>query len=144
MLPLHRRDGFTLIELMIVVVILGLLAAIAIPNFLNFTDRARMASVKSNCHTTQLVCEDFAIRNDGIYPMTTGDAAADGSTMITLLPAGQRLMNPFTAANTEPVDGAAATIGQTGYLPNLQAGIPAGYTIEGFGKSALVITLTTG
>lgn len=45
---MSRQRGFTLIELMIVVTIVGLLAAIAIPNFLRYQAKSRQAEVKTN------------------------------------------------------------------------------------------------
>ncbi|MGB3340789.1 MAG: prepilin-type N-terminal cleavage/methylation domain-containing protein [bacterium] len=66
------KKGFTLIELMVVVVIIGILAAIAIPNFISMQKRAKEASVKSNMHTLQLAAEDFSTLTEGIYAFDCG------------------------------------------------------------------------
>jgi len=60
--------GFTLIELLVVITIIGILAAIALPNYIKAKDKAKEAEVKANCHTIQISLERYATDHSGAYP----------------------------------------------------------------------------
>ena len=71
MLKFHRKSkGFTLIELMIVVAIIGILAAIAIPRFANLIDRAREARTQGNLGSLRSALAICYGATDGTWPAT--------------------------------------------------------------------------
>ena len=61
---MDKEKGFTLIELMIVVAILGILAAIAIPNFMRFQAKSKQSEAKTNLGAIGTTAEAFRSEND--------------------------------------------------------------------------------
>jgi len=124
----HNRGGFTLIELMIVVVIIGILAALAIPKFMKVSGKAKTAEAKT------ILKEIFTLEKAHFNEHDYYVAFASGSTCGQIgfdLPEGNSRFNyqvtctdssaDFEARATESVDvdGDGAT---TGYLTMNQDG----------------------
>jgi type IV pilus assembly protein PilA len=65
------EGGFTLVELLVVMLILGLLAAIAIPSFFNQREKAKDADAKAAARTAQTAIETYATGNQGSYSNAT-------------------------------------------------------------------------
>lgn len=74
------RKAFTLVEILIVVVILGILAAIVIPQFTSASEEAQVSSVQSQLQTIRNQIELFRVRNNGTPPTMAAlfDPAANG------------------------------------------------------------------
>jgi prepilin-type N-terminal cleavage/methylation domain-containing protein len=63
----RKRNGFTLIELVTAVVIVGLLAAVAIPRFTGSREQSLIASMKSDLHNLAMFQEDFLLDSAVYY-----------------------------------------------------------------------------
>jgi prepilin-type N-terminal cleavage/methylation domain-containing protein len=141
----RNTRGFTLIELMVVIAMLGVLVAIAIPNFIGLQDRAKEGSLKANMHTFQMASEDYGVQHGGVYSL-------DANGVVGLLPGGDsHFLNAFARTwgiGTAWEDRAAFSAnvssipGITSYADS-SSGLT--YNIKGYGKNnALTIVLSPG
>jgi prepilin-type N-terminal cleavage/methylation domain-containing protein len=65
--PLREQSGFTLVELLVVLLILAILSAIAIPSFFSQREKARDADAKADLAVARTAMETYSADNDGTY-----------------------------------------------------------------------------
>jgi prepilin-type N-terminal cleavage/methylation domain-containing protein len=78
----QNRKGFTLIEVVVVTVVIGVLAAVAVPRLAGSKDKAYVAAMKADLHTIAIYEEQFAAENHGQYfgGTATPDTPLNGFT----------------------------------------------------------------
>lgn len=151
-----RKRGFTLIELMIVVAIIGILAAIAIPNFLKFQAKSRQSEAKSNLSgiATSEIAYFAEVQSWGVSSGNNGDFgmigwAPQGSTRYAyLLGTGGTTSTPNTVGlGTVIIEDSNGTCGAgtagncdaeatcAGYTPGVSnAAATSGFTANAMGN----------
>lgn len=88
-LKIHRNQkGFTLIELMIVVAIIGILAAIAIPQFAAYRERGYIASMKADCNSIRTGEEAYFVDNNEYLAVTIAAEATSALPGVPVLSDG--------------------------------------------------------
>lgn len=116
----NKKRGFTLVELLIVIVILAVLAAIAIPRFMDSGTRSKEASLKSDLKLVRNAIELF--HNDtGAWPAATSDLAVttaptagkDNAGAAKTINSGDYKGPYMQTVPTDPVSGSALTYSTT-------------------------------
>ncbi len=101
-----NEKGFTLIELMIVIAIIGILAAVAIPNFIAYRDKAFCSSAEADANSIAASMADyFAIPTHVSLGTLTGSNLQPGTTQVNGVPVAR-----LTGQNTGTLSGGVSNI----------------------------------
>jgi len=99
-----KRKGFTLIELLIVVAIIGILAAIAVPNFLNAQVRAKIARCVSDMKSLSTALEMYRMDGNDYPPCSKARVVGSGDNFHPNEIRFYRMTTPVSYISSVPVD----------------------------------------
>jgi prepilin-type N-terminal cleavage/methylation domain-containing protein len=116
----RSNQGLTLVELMVVVIIIGILATIAIPNLMEAQDKAKNAQIIASVQALASNIQISSVDTGGIIPESSFDLDELGTT--------KKIINPFTKEPVELIDGIVDPEqdppGTLGYEPNVTLAKP--------------------
>ena len=110
------QAGFTLVELLVVIIIIGILTAIALPAFLGQANKAKDSGAKAFVAGTEKECQ-VALFETGAVPTTFQTSAGDGITVNNQDCANISAQGDYTGSPvfTSSVDPATGTVTRTGF-----------------------------
>ncbi len=89
----NKKNGFTLIELIVVIAIIGVLAAITLPRLSSYTEDAHQARMEESAHTAYLAAQAYSVHNN-----ITASVNPSKSNL-----------SPYISSNTNIVSGVGAS-----------------------------------
>jgi|GEM_PF-628278 len=157
----RTQVGFTLLEMLIMVIIVLILAAVAMPIYFGSEDKTREGAVKNNMRMVQMAAESYAHDRGGLYPAKMDDEYfcyfPGGSPKTKSRGQAHGPTNPYTRQPEWPILGSVndvqgvrssvptlvGTAGQIEYSPISGPGGIVGYAIRGARKNGLALPGTS-